>query len=161
VALIAIANFMDRKVVPIKSSQVVSEVGGTVDEFRVTLAIYGDELDPAAITLLFGKQPTGSHRRGERKTPGSPPFPSGAWLLTHEAIAPITPDAAVTALLTSLPQDGAFWLGLQSQYTVQLRIGVHTAGWNRGFGFAASTAALIANTRASVEFDLYIGGRAG
>jgi len=149
---------MDRKVVPIERSEAVAEAGGTVDEFRVTLAIYGTELDPAEVSSLFGRQPTSAHRRGDRKTPTSPPFPTGAWFLTHEAIDPSTPEVAVNALLVSLPLDSGFWLELESRYTVQLRMSVHTAGWNRGFGFSASTAALIANTRASVEFDLYAEG---
>lgn len=144
--------------VSIKRPEPVIEVGGTVDEFGVTLAIYGPELEPAAISSLFGRQPDSSHRRGDRRTPTSPPYPTGAWFLRHEVLAPATPDAAVGALLTSLPQDNAFWLELGSRYTVQLRMSIHMAGWNRGFGFTASTAALIANTRASVEFDLYVEG---
>ena len=64
---------------------------------------------------------------------------------------------AVSGLLISLPPDNAFWLELESRYTVQLRMSTHTAGWNRGFCFTA-TLALIANTPASVAFDLYAEG---
>jgi hypothetical protein len=69
-------------------------VGGPVDEVRVTLALYSEDLDPDEVSRALGVQPTSAHRRGERKGPRSPAYRKGAWLLMeegHEAehVAPV------------------------------------------------------------------------
>ena len=43
----------DDKVVPIRRPKIIAEVGGTVDESTVTLCVYGDDLDPEAVTKLL------------------------------------------------------------------------------------------------------------
>ena len=67
---------------------VVAEVGGAVDEFSVTLAIYGDDLDPADVSAVCGLEPSDAHRRADRKNPQAVPYSCGGWFLTHLASAP-------------------------------------------------------------------------
>ena len=45
----------------------VVTVGGPVEELHVTLALYGDDLDPVEISTVLGCQPTSSHQRGETR----------------------------------------------------------------------------------------------
>jgi len=146
---------MSEKVSPIRGSKDVAEVGGPVDEFRVTLALYGERLDPDIASQRLGCRPTASHRKGEKKGPRSPPFTGGAWFLTLEGKAPASPSDAIESLLGRFPPDVGFWKGLNDDFKVQLRIGIHTAGWNRGFHISPRASSMIALTGASIEFDLY------
>ena len=149
---------MSEKVAPIRGPSVVAEVGGPVDEFRVTLALYGDNLNPEIVSQLLSCNPTDAHSKGERKGPRSPPFTGGAWLLTAEGKAPASPSDAIESLLGRFPPDVGFWKGLNDDFKVQLRIGIHTAGWNRGFHISPRASTMIAVTGASIEFDLYFYG---
>jgi hypothetical protein len=75
-----------RKVVPFhraKTIQVLAEVGGPIDEMNVTLALYSEDLQPEEVSRALGVEPTSAHRRGENAGSRSPPYLSGAWLLTE------------------------------------------------------------------------------
>ncbi len=107
-------------------------MGGAVDEVRVTLALYSEDLDPDEVSRTLGVQPTSAHRRGERKGPRSPAYRKGAWWLTeegHEAehVAPV-----IERLLRQLPEAPAVWSQLRTQHDVQIRFGLHMSGWNKG-----------------------------
>ena len=79
----------------------------------------------------------------------------GAWFLTVEGKAPISVDELTTLLLNRFPRDQEFWTALCSEYKVQIRVGIHTGGWNRGFDLNPSTTKLVALTGATLAFDLY------
>jgi hypothetical protein len=138
-----------------EETRVLADVGGPVDETRVTLAVYGEDLDPTEVTRLLGCQPTQVHRKGDKRHPTSVPYQTGAWFFTLETKAPSGPDELIPLLLRQLPGDSAFWAGLRERYDVQIRVAIHTAGWNRGFDISPATAELIAATGASLGFDLY------
>jgi hypothetical protein len=55
----------DDNVIPIRSNRVITTLGGSVDEVRVSLALYGEDLEPAEISGILHCEPTTSHRRGE------------------------------------------------------------------------------------------------
>jgi hypothetical protein len=78
-------------IIPIRKPEIVGEAGGLVDESRLTLAIYGDELDPDEISRLLGCAPTRARRRGDARRSG-PPWPQGAWLFSVEGKSPTGPD---------------------------------------------------------------------
>jgi hypothetical protein len=149
---------MTDKVTPIRAPEVIAEVGGPVDEFRVTLAIYGETLEPEDVSRRLGRLPTHAHRKGDSKKAGRPPYPTGAWLLTLKGKAPSSLSDSIVSLLQELPVDGEFWKSMTSAFDVQLRIGIHTGGWNRGFSISPDAAAMIATTGASMGFDLYFYG---
>jgi hypothetical protein len=124
----------------------------------VSLALYAENLDPEAVTVLLGCTPTHAHRKGDRKKPSSPPFKTGAWFLTMEGKAPIGPGDLIIELLQRFPHDKTFWMALRKNYEVQIRVGIHTGGWNRGFDLTAPVTELIARTGAALGFDLYFYG---
>lgn len=132
--------------------------GGPVDKFSVTLAIYHPELEPDEVSARLGVAPTKSHRRGDSRRPGSPPLPTGGWSLRREALPPSLPSDAVVELLANLPRDAGFWDALRSDYNVQIRVAVHTDGWNRGFSLSHTAIARIAATGVEVDLDLYFYG---
>ena len=75
-----------------------------------------------------------------------------------EGKAPATPSETIDSLLKRFPTGEEFWRSLGASYEVQLRIAIHTSGWNRGFQISPAVAAMVAATGASVEFDLYFYG---
>jgi hypothetical protein len=135
--------------------EIIATVGGPIDETHVTLAVYGDDLDPDAITALFGCSPTRAHRRGDRKGPRSPPFRRGAWFFSLQGTAPQNPESLTRALLDKLPIGDAFWTQLHAAYEVQLRFGLFVNAWNRGFDLSAETVARVATLRVPLLFDIY------
>jgi hypothetical protein len=146
-------------VIPMRSDRVIATVGGSVDEVRVTLAVYGDELDPEEISSLLGCQPTSSHRRGEtrigKKTGHKTVYKQGAWFLTVEGQAPRTADELTTELLEQVSSDESLWLDLGRRFDVQMRYGIFLEAWNRGFGLRRDVVKRIARFSASLEFDIY------
>ena len=136
----------------------IAEVGGMVDETRVSLAIYGDDLDPNAVSAVFGCVPSHCHRKGDRKSQTSPPFRSGAWILTIEGKAPSGPHTMIDELLGRFPSDPAFWRPLTERYQLSVKVGIHTGGWNRGFDLTAGTVTTLARTGVGLGFDLYFYG---
>ena len=143
---------------PDQKPYVIAEAGGMVDETRVSLAIYGDDLDPEAVSGILGCAPTRCHRKGDRHRQDSPPFSMGAWILTVEGKAPHGPSELIDKLLERFPSDPAFWQPLIEQYRVSVRVGIHTAGWNRGFDITAAAVAALARTGSELGFDLYFYG---
>ncbi len=129
-----------------------------VDESSATLAVYGDDLDPRDITALLGVEPTSSFLPGHRRGPRSPPIKHGGWFLRVEGAAPSGPGELLGVLLSRLPAETATWERLKERHSVQIRIGVHSQGWNRGFSLSAETLARVASVNVPMEFDLYAYG---
>ena len=78
--------------------------------------------------------------------------------MRREALPPSLPSDAIVELLADLPSDAGFWDALRSDYKVQIRVAVHTDGWNRGFSLSHSAIARIAATGVEVDLDLYFYG---
>src|SRR5574341_2199339 len=64
--------------------KIIAEVGGLVDEARVTRGVYGPDLDPEEISTALNCAPTSAHRRGDARGPRRPGWAKGAWLLAVE-----------------------------------------------------------------------------
>jgi hypothetical protein len=150
-----------RNVVPfrqVKTSQVLAEVGGSVDEVNVTLALYGEELEPEEVSRALGVEPTSAHRRGERRGPGIPPYLSGAWLLKERGGDAESAEAVLDRLLKQLPEDSAVWRDLSMRHSIQVGFGLHMTGWNKGLSIPLKQVRRIAELGASMEFDIYAYG---
>ena len=78
-------------VIPIRKPEMIADAGGLVDRSRLTLGLYGEDLDPDEISRLLGCSPTSVHRRGDPRRSG-PPWPKGAWLLSVDGEAPTGPE---------------------------------------------------------------------
>jgi len=141
-------------ITPIRKREVIGEAGGRVDQSRLTLGIYGEDLDPDEISRLLGCAPTSAHRRGDRRRSGLA-APTGGWLLSVEAKSPTGPEELVRLLLARLPMDDALWSDLRTRFRVRLLFGIFTEGWNRGFTLSADAVRRITLLGAGVEFDLY------
>lgn len=137
---------------------ILAVAGGPVDEARVTLAIYGERLEPDDITDALGISPTSSHLMGERRSAAGRPFAKGAWLFTVEGGEADGPEEVTERLLRRVPDDEDLWRDLAARYDVQLRYGIHFEGWNRGFDLSPGLIRRIAALRATLCFDIYAYG---
>lgn len=138
-----------------KTPQVIATVGGLVDKVSVTLALYGDALDPEYVTALVGCAPSGAHRKGEQKRPGSVPYRIGAWLLSEEGDAPLSIDDLLARLFARIPDDPRLWERLGSEFDLQLRVGLFLNEWNRGCDIAAEHIQRLATMKGRLMFDIY------
>src|SRR4051812_48271034 len=85
--------------------------GGPVDEAKVTLRLYGDELDPSDVTRLLGCSPTQSARTGETITNSSGvarTVRQGFWRLSSGR-SDIDIEDQIAILLTQLTSDLSVW----------------------------------------------------
>jgi hypothetical protein len=139
----------------VRGRDIGGEVGGPVDETRLTLGIHGPDLQPEEISALLGCAPTSAHRRGDARRPGGRAYPQGAWLLTVEGSAPTGPDELVQQLLGSLPSDPAVWGQLAAKYTVRVGFGIFVGAWNRGFELSPASIKQLAVLGIPVGFDVY------
>ena len=149
---------MEDEITPIRKAESLTEAGGPVDECRATLAIYGDDLNPDVVSGMLGCSPSHAHRQGDRKSPTSPAFKTGAWLLTVETKSPNGPQEAISALLARFPATSEFWQPIVAKFRVSVRVGIHTVGWNRGFGLSPEILNAVGGIGAGIGFDLYFYG---
>jgi len=151
---------MPGNVVPLhglRAGEPVLEGGGLVEKTKVSLALFGGDLDPPEITRMIGREPTHAHRRGEAR-PGPQykvPYSSGAWLFSVEVERPEGPDEATERLLDLLPSDERLWKDLSARYDLSFSYGVFFRGWSRGFTLSHRLLQRLVTYRARLDFDLY------
>lgn len=137
----------------------VVRVGGPVDELRISLAIYGEDLDPDEVTRLLCCAPTASHRRGDvrfsKKIGSSTVAKRGVWLLSVEGTAPQTADELTAAIFERISLDDQVWSALAARFDIQMRYGVFVNAWNRGLDLNSDLVQKLAIIRASLVFDIY------
>lgn len=135
---------------------IIGEVGGLVDESRVTLVVYCADSNPAEVSDLLAVAPSRSHRQGDRAGPRSPPFKTGAWFLEQHGQAPVGPDKLLRRLLAQLPDPSApVWAQLHERFEPHLLFGLFSSQWNRGFTISSECAAKLGLLGLRLEFDIY------
>ena len=135
--------------------------GGPVDRFKITLRVFGDDLDPDRISSQLGCLPTSSERKGV-------PVPSargaripkrGRWFLSIESKNCNEDDDVedgVRILLASLPSDKDLWDFLTKTYKVDIFCGLFLGAENQGFGISPDLSKLLADRNLEIGFDLYL-----
>jgi Domain of unknown function (DUF4279) len=96
-----------------------------VDRFKVTLRIYGEELDPDQISALLGCAPTVAARKGLPVSvgDGTRTAETGRWSLTvdsKDCDERADVEDGVEMLLARLPSDRNLWTSLTRAYSVDL-----------------------------------------
>ena len=130
-------------------------VGGPIDEVGVGLAVYGEDLDPVAVTELLGCPPTWAYRRGDVRGPRSPPLKRGVWMLEERCAAPRQLEELAAHFLDRLPQDQSTWARLRERYEVKLRFSIRVKRWNRGFEISAALASRISGLGIPLGFEIW------
>lgn len=126
--------------------------GGPVDQWKVTLRVFGGDLDPDDISTLLGCQPSSARKKGD-------PYPrTGRWLLSIESKdfgENADVEDGIRMLLERLPPNGRIWSSLTSLYRVDVSCGLFLNSSNRGFGLSAEVSGLLSERNLNVGFDLY------
>jgi hypothetical protein len=138
--------------------EIIAQAGGSADEIRLTLGVYGPDLQPDEVSGLLLCAPTSSHRRGDVRRAGGRPFAEGAWLLAVLGDSSDTPDVLVNRLLGQLPESVVVWEFLRASYVVRLSFGVFFGAWNIGFELSSDTMRRLADLGVPVAFDIYADG---
>jgi hypothetical protein len=88
---------------------------------RVSLRIFGDDLDPEGVSAILGGSPTFACRKGETPDGDVLPAATGAWVLETSLRDSAELEEHVTDLLGKLTGDPDEWETLTSQFAVDLR----------------------------------------
>src|SRR5215469_13535838 len=117
----------------IRTVQVMEEAEEPYFAFSATLRIYGEALDLNEITRSMGLVPTHTHKKGESRRPGAPPYLDDAWLYS----AGLPEDAPLDDHLQTLWADVApardFLLALKAKYKVDVFCGYRSNCDHAGF----------------------------
>jgi hypothetical protein len=138
--------------------QIIAEVGHPVDEATLSLGIYGPELQPDEISAQLRCRPSSSHRRGDVRRLGSPPYDQGAWILEVDRREPTEGDDLVRQLMDQIPTDPSLWEQLRARYTLRVVFVLFVGAWNRTFTLSPTSWNQLAMFGAPVGFSIYADG---
>jgi hypothetical protein len=91
--------------------------------YSATLRIFGDVADLDEITEHLGVLPTGSHRRGDRREPNSPPFKQDMWSYTAPVKENEPLHVHIDALWNTFKERRQYLLQLKQGLTVDVFLG--------------------------------------
>ena len=132
-------------------------VGGPIDTVKVSLRLFGHDLEPDEVTRLLGCEPTSSRRKGDvipdRRYHRV--ASKGSWLLQGQAESNIELEAQVQALLEMVTDDLNVWHDLANRFQVDIFCGLFLEEINRGFALSPELMKRLADRNIRVEFDIY------
>ncbi|MEL6505679.1 MAG: DUF4279 domain-containing protein [Pseudomonadota bacterium] len=131
-------------------------------EFRTSLRILGDDLDPDEITRNVGCSPSRSCRMGEPWiTPGGTPLAcrTGSWILDAPGNldCPIDDllDMQALWLLSKCHGHRDFWTEISKKYEVHLFIGIFLGEKTNAFFLGPKTMNSLSEIGIGLDFHLY------
>lgn len=131
---------------------------GAVSKTCATLRIIGDDLEPASITELLGKEPTYATAKGvEEQRPGGRSCLTsiGIWNLRAVEAEPGNLDSQISALLDQVSSDMSVWKNLASRFRCEIFCGLFLESCNEGISLSQTTLALLAERKLEIGFDIY------
>lgn len=129
-----------------------------LNESRVTLRFFSEELDPAEITAVLGVQPTDCYKKGQTRvlsTGNTLIYKRGMWRFEVPNRTPANLEAQIDEILGALTQDLAVWHRLASEHDVDLFCGLFMEESNEGFSLAPAFLALLSDRKIKIDFDVY------
>jgi hypothetical protein len=95
---------------------------------RISLRIFGDDLDPSFLTQQLGVAPTESGRKGEpnesSRRGAMSLWETGVWVYRLSMRSDTELGDALDELLAAMPQDATLWEELTSTYSVDVLCGL-------------------------------------
>jgi hypothetical protein len=126
--------------------------GGPVDRWKVSLRVFGHDLNPDEVSAQLGCEPSSAQRRGD-------PYPrKGGRILTIDSRncdENVDVDDGIKMLLARLPLDSAAWVALTSRYKADIHCGLFLEASNRGFEISSDVYRLLLDRNLEVGFDVY------
>ena len=156
-------NFMDdtnKKELAKNESQLFS-VGGPLERAKVTLRVFGNELDPDEISYLLQCEPTSKARKGDIVDDDGKGHqrvsPIGKWSLHSGEPEDLALEEQVLKILSRVTEKREVWQRLTQQYKVDLFCGVflNEGSWNRGFSLSPTILKELAARNLEIGFDIY------
>ena len=124
---------------------------------RVSLRVFGDSLEPEEVSALLGRQPTRSHRKGDKGSRSSSTEPTGAWILDSGLSEKVEIEDHVEALLSPVSKDSDEWASLTSRFSASILCSVFLYQYNEGFELSPRLAQSLADRGLVIAFDIYSG----
>ena len=142
-----------------EDSERVVSFGGPVDRVKVSLRVFGDDLDPDEVSRVLGCEPSGETRKGDVTVGGVTGrrrvAPCGSWHLASTEDQSVETEEQVSKLLSRLSSDLDVWKELTRKYRVDLFCGLFLNEFNRGFSLSSGLLKELAERNLKIEFDIY------
>jgi hypothetical protein len=139
--------------------ELFARMGGPFERMFFELDIYGDDLDPEAITNLLGVEPDQSYKKGDERPRGSQYYKTGGWIIKSGEIK-IGEDRAgeekFEEWVSSLPIDSDVWAELRKKLTVRIRLIGYTDQWNADFTISPKAISELAKRGLPLMIDPYL-----
>jgi hypothetical protein len=152
---------MDQKPQPPNYEDIPPErlvtVGGPIDEVKVYLRLFGEDLDPDEVTHLLGCQPSSSRRKGEV-------IPDrryhrvasrGSWLLKGKLDSSIELEKQVKELMKIVTGDISVWHDLTNRFQLDISCSLFLESINRGFELSSELMKYLSDRKINIGFDIY------
>jgi hypothetical protein len=125
---------------------------------RVSLRVFGDELEPEEVSSLLGREPSRLHRKGDKiAADGSSVEPTGAWILDSGLNEKAEVEEHVEALLAMVSNDSDEWASLTSRFSASVQCSAFLGRYNEGFEISPRLARSLADRGLVIAFDIYSG----
>ncbi|MFN8448699.1 MAG: DUF4279 domain-containing protein [Anaerolineae bacterium] len=134
-------------------------IGGPSEHVKVTLHVFGDDLDPDEITRRIGCAPTKAFRKGEVESKSGARrlrvAKTGKWFLGIESSDEL--ETVVESLFAQLTLDLDVWKDLVSRYKVDVFCGVFfdVGRLNGGFSLSPKVIHMLDERGLEIGFDIY------
>lgn len=134
-----------------------ARMGGSFNRAFFLLEMFGDDLDPQAVTEILGIVPTKSYRKGDERPRGAQHYRTGGWILDSGELqlADGEGDKRLHDLLVSLPSEATVWKSLQS-YEPRVRLVLYTDQMNAEFKLGPLAANELSRRGLALLIDPYL-----
>lgn len=133
-----------------------TRVGGAILGSSATLRIFGETLDPDALTELLKRPPTSSYKVGDRISPRVAALrKQGMWRLESPLSRTATLSDQILELLSQLSSEASVWEEITRKHKADIYCGIDIRLPNSGTELTAATVAALAVRKLSVQFDFY------
>nr|WP_156541640.1 DUF4279 domain-containing protein [Agrobacterium vitis] len=130
----------------------------SVSQFKISLRIAGDDLDPGEITSLLGVAPDLAYLKGEHwKTPKGNGLigRTGLWIFHVDDFETDDFEEAIFDLLSRIPVGPDVFRTLARRFKVELFCGLFLDDYNAGLELSAAVMKLLAQREISIDLDIY------
>lgn len=147
-----------REPVNFEELELITEVGGELEQSSLGINFYSEHLDKDEITELIGIQPTKSWNPNERHRMGNRGLYRmtnwGKWYFHTERDSRDI-NIKIDELLSKLTPNLNIWNKLTSKYEVWMDVAGYMNNWNRGFKLSPESMRMLSDRNLDIFFDLY------
>ena len=128
-----------------------------IGKSTVSIRFFGDDLDPAEMTLVLGCEPSTEYRKGDKRTSAGREYERkyGVWIVAAEDREPESIDEQLSTLFARMTQDLPTWLALAARYEAEVYCGLFMDQTNEGFSLSTATLQALACRGLEIGFDVY------